>query len=79
MTHGGQGLPPALIQDMFEGGNHWTTQEGLGLKLSRKLLNQMNGHVQYTREHDKCYFLIDLELKLKGRSTVEQADTSRMT
>ncbi|XP_021825661.1 phytochrome E isoform X1 [Prunus avium] len=79
MTHPGQGLPAALIQDMFEGGNQWTTQEGLGLNLSRKLLNRMNGQVQYVREHDKCYFLIDLELKTRKerqRVSVPQADMS---
>jgi phytochrome E len=64
MSHPGQGLPSALIQDMFERGNQWTTQEGLGLNLSRKLLNRMNGQVHYVREHNICYFLIDLELKL---------------
>ncbi|EEF42722.1 phytochrome E [Ricinus communis] len=79
MTHPGQGLPSALTEDMFEEGNCWTTQEGLALKLSRKLLHQMNGHVHYTREHNKCFFLIDLELKLKNRQKGGQADTSRMT
>lgn len=82
MTHPGQGLPAALIRDMFEGGNRWTTQEGLGLNLSRKLLNRMNGQVQYVREHDKCYFLIDLELKTRKerqRVSVSQADMSTMT
>ncbi|XP_075666985.1 phytochrome E isoform X1 [Castanea sativa] len=63
MTHPGQGLPSALIQDMFEGGNQCSTQEGLALNLSRKLLNGMNGQVRYVREHSHCYFLIDLELK----------------
>ncbi|KAG6639382.1 phytochrome E-like isoform X1 [Carya illinoinensis] len=63
MTHPGEGIPSALIQDMFEEGNQWTTQEGLGLNLSRKLLSRMNGQVHYVREHKKCYFLIDLELK----------------
>ncbi|ONI10875.1 hypothetical protein PRUPE_4G073900 [Prunus persica] len=82
MTHPGQGLPAALIRDMFEGGNRWTTQEGLGLNLSRKLLNRMNGQVQYVREHDKCYFLIDLELKTRKerqRVSVSQADMSTMS
>ncbi|KAM1045541.1 hypothetical protein EV1_036125 [Malus domestica] len=65
MTHPGQGLPTTLVQDMFEGGNRWTTQEGLGLNLSRKILNRMNGQVQYVREHDKCYFLVNIELKHK--------------
>ncbi|KAK8330960.1 hypothetical protein V6Z12_A10G042100 [Gossypium hirsutum] len=67
MTHPGKGLPSTLIQEMLESGNSWTTQEGLGLNMSRKLLNRMNGHVQYVREHNKCYFLIDLEIKTKGR------------
>ncbi|KAF5475212.1 hypothetical protein F2P56_007042 [Juglans regia] len=80
MTHPGQGLPSALIQDMFEGGNQWTTQEGFGLKLSRRLLDRMNGQVQYVREHNKCYFLIDLELKTKKeREKRSQADKTRMT
>lgn len=61
MTHIGQGIPPDLIQEMF-GGNQWTSPEGLGLNLSRKLLSAMNGRVQYVREHDKCYFLIDIDL-----------------
>ena len=63
MTHIGQGLPPDLIQDMFEGGDQWNTQEGLGLNLSRKLLSAMNGRVQYVREHGKCFFLVDIDLK----------------
>ncbi|KAM5587780.1 phytochrome E [Rosa sericea] len=65
MTHPGQGIPTALIQDMFAGENQWNTQEGLGLNLSRKLLGRMNGQVQYVREHDKCYFLIDIELRTR--------------
>ncbi|XP_057430502.1 phytochrome E isoform X2 [Lotus japonicus] len=65
MTHSGQGLPSAVLHDMFEGGNQWTTQEGLGLYMSRKILSRMNGHVQYVREQNKCYFLIDLELRTR--------------
>lgn len=42
MTHPGEGIPSGLIQDMFEGGNQCITQEGLGLNLSRKLLNMMH-------------------------------------
>lgn len=82
MTHPGHGLPAALIQDMFEAGNQWTTQEGLGLNLSRKLLNRMNGQIQYVREHNKCYFLIDLELKTRKerqRVSVSLAEMSTMT
>lgn len=80
MTHPGQGLPTALIKDMFDSGNRWTTQEGLGLNLSRKLLNIMNGQVQYVREHNKCCFLVDIELKTskeRQKVLVSQADMSR--
>ncbi|XAR59299.1 hypothetical protein NMG60_11015076 [Bertholletia excelsa] len=65
MTHPGQGLPSALIQDIFEEGRHCTTQEGIGLYLSCKLLNMMNGEVHYVREQDKCNFLIDLEFRTR--------------
>ncbi|KAI4295377.1 hypothetical protein L6164_035429 [Bauhinia variegata] len=47
MTHAGQGLPSTVLEDMFEGGNQWKTQEGLGLNMSRKILSKMNGHVHY--------------------------------
>ncbi|XP_004295419.1 PREDICTED: phytochrome E-like isoform X1 [Fragaria vesca subsp. vesca] len=79
MTLSGQGLPTALIEDMLDDGNRWTTQEGLGLNLSRKLLSRMNGRVQYVREHDKCYFLIDIELgtrKERQMMLLTQADKS---
>lgn len=65
MTHSGEGLPSTVLQDMFEGGNQWTTQEGLGLYISRKILSRMNGRVHYVREENKCYFLIDLELRTR--------------
>ncbi|KAJ8761188.1 hypothetical protein K2173_001244 [Erythroxylum novogranatense] len=68
MTHSGQGLPCAVLEDMLGGGDPWCTQEGLGLYLSRKLLNLMNGQVHYLREHNKCYFLIDLQFRLKRGS-----------
>ncbi|XP_061351790.1 phytochrome E isoform X2 [Gastrolobium bilobum] len=80
MTHSGQGLPSTVLHDMFEGENQWTTQEGLGLYMSRKILSKMNGHVQYVREHNKCYFLIDLELRTrKERQRNLQAETSMLT
>ncbi|XWS12423.1 hypothetical protein CRYUN_Cryun37aG0088000 [Craigia yunnanensis] len=75
MTHPGKGLPSTLIQDMFEGGSRCMTQDGLGLNLSWKLLNKMNGHVHYVREHNKCYFLIDLEIRTrKGKQKASQAE-----
>ncbi|KAL7102708.1 hypothetical protein ACP275_08G135100 [Erythranthe tilingii] len=63
MTHPGQGLPEALIEDMSRVNNHWTTQEGLALNISRNILSMMNGNVRYIRDQNKCYFLVDVELK----------------
>ncbi|KAK4488196.1 hypothetical protein RD792_003939 [Penstemon davidsonii] len=63
MTHQGQGLPSDLIEDMFSVKNQWTTQEGIALNLSQRVLNMMKGSVRYIRDQDKCYFLIDLQLE----------------
>ncbi|KAL5772051.1 hypothetical protein ACOSQ2_011975 [Xanthoceras sorbifolium] len=80
MTHPGEGIPSALIKDMFESGNQGIKQEALGLNLSRKLLLMMNGDVRYVREHNKCFFLICLELKTKTRRQQDShAQTSRLT
>ena len=80
MSHPGKGLPTALIQDMLEGGKQWTSREGFGLNLSRKLLGRMNGQVKYVRENSKCYFLIDIEFKKRKRGGAGTgADSSRMT
>ncbi|KAG9153209.1 hypothetical protein Leryth_025176 [Lithospermum erythrorhizon] len=61
----GQGLPPDLVQDMFNS-SRWITQEGLGLSMCRKILKQMNGEVQYVRESERCYFLMTLDLPVPG-------------
>ncbi|KAL4592414.1 hypothetical protein LXL04_005408 [Taraxacum kok-saghyz] len=57
----GEGIPPELVQDMFHGSD-WSSEEGLGLSMCRKILNIMNGEVQYIRESERCYFFIVLEL-----------------
>lgn len=43
----------------------WVTPDGLGLKLSRKLLEQMNGSVNYVREDERCFFQVDLEVNTR--------------
>lgn len=79
MTHPGRGLPSTLIQDMFEAGNNWSTPQGLGLNMSRKILNKMNGRICYVREQNVCFFLIDIDLQTKKtRRKVSQEDTSGM-
>ncbi|KAJ4969431.1 hypothetical protein NE237_016132 [Protea cynaroides] len=64
----GEGLPPELVQDMFHS-CRWATQEGLGLSMCRKILKLMNGEVQYSRESERCYFLIILELPMPRRGS----------
>ena len=66
MVSPGEGLPPELVQDMFHS-SRWLTQEGLGLSMCRKILNLMNGEVQYIRESERSYFLVILELPMPRR------------
>ncbi|XP_022955145.1 phytochrome E-like [Cucurbita moschata] len=79
MSHPGQGLPPELIQDMVGGGQQWTSKQGLALNLSRRLLNKLSGNIRYVREQTKCYFIIDLELKLRRSRGSMEATTSQGT
>ncbi|XP_031097629.1 phytochrome B-like isoform X1 [Ipomoea triloba] len=57
----GEGLPSALIQDVFHN-SEWETREGLGLSMCRKIVTLMNGEVRYVREAERCYFLVILKL-----------------
>ncbi|XP_047312132.1 phytochrome E-like [Impatiens glandulifera] len=74
VAHPGKGLPPEIMKDMFEQGNQWMTQEGMGLNQSRKLLNLMNGNVHYAKEENKGYFLVELKLKIKNNNPEEEED-----
>ncbi|KAG5413336.1 hypothetical protein IGI04_000903 [Brassica rapa subsp. trilocularis] len=65
MIHPGKGLPSEMLSDMFETREGWVTPDGLGLKLSRKLLEQMNGRVSYVREDERCFFQVDLQVKTR--------------
>ncbi|KNA10706.1 hypothetical protein SOVF_141830 [Spinacia oleracea] len=66
----GEGLPPELVQDMFRNSN-WSTKEGIGLSMCRKILKIMNGEVQYIRESERSYFLIILEFPCRGLKGVD--------
>ncbi|KAJ4977508.1 hypothetical protein NE237_002614 [Protea cynaroides] len=80
MTHPGRGLPSEVVQDMFEAGTKWATEQGLGLSLSRQLLKMMNGQVRYLRETSNCYFLIDIELQAsQKRSKGLELDVTKPT
>ncbi|GAB2294236.1 hypothetical protein Dimus_028453 [Dionaea muscipula] len=65
----GDGLPPDLVQDMFNGSSRWASEEGLGLSMCRKILKLMNGEVQYIRESERCYFVIVLQLPMPWSSS----------
>lgn len=54
-------MPEALLSQMF-GGDTDTSEEGISLLVSRKLVNLMNGDVQYLREAGKSTFIISVEL-----------------
>ncbi|KAK4265906.1 hypothetical protein QN277_026895 [Acacia crassicarpa] len=64
----GEGLPPGLIQDMFNS-SQWVTQEGLGLSMCRRILKLMSGEVQYIRESERCYFLVIIELPMTRKES----------
>ncbi|ESQ55827.1 hypothetical protein EUTSA_v10024253mg [Eutrema salsugineum] len=61
MACAGEGVPPEKVQDMFHS-SRWTSHEGLGLSVCRKILKLMNGEVQYIRKFERSYFLILIEL-----------------
>ncbi|KAI0509781.1 hypothetical protein KFK09_010377 [Dendrobium nobile] len=67
----GEGLPPDVVQDMFNNSS-WMTKEGLGLSICRRILGIMNGGVQYIRESEKCYFLITIWLPVSQTPKVDQ-------
>ncbi|KAJ4954505.1 hypothetical protein NE237_011288 [Protea cynaroides] len=61
ITHTGGGIPEELLGQMFES-NGETSEEGISLLVSRKLLRIMNGDIRYLREAGKSSFLISTEL-----------------
>ncbi|CAN8259049.1 unnamed protein product [Cochlearia groenlandica] len=71
----GEGLPPELVRDMFHS-SRWTSPEGLGLSVCRKILKLMDGEVQYIRESERSYFLIVLELPVPLKRPLSNASGS---
>uniref|UniRef100_A0A1J3ELE5 Phytochrome n=2 Tax=Noccaea caerulescens TaxID=107243 RepID=A0A1J3ELE5_NOCCA len=71
MACAGEGVPPEIVQDMFHS-SRWTSPEGLGLSVCRKILKLMNGEVQYIRESERSYFLIVIELPVAPMVTMMQ-------
>ena len=66
----GPGLPPAVVSRLFEpvvsekGGDH----AGLGLTISRSLVERMNGHLGCTSTPQGTHFLIRLPTFQNGQA-----------
>ncbi|CAN1259629.1 Phytochrome A [Linum perenne] len=61
ITHAGPGIPEGVLSQMF-GTEGDTSEEGIGLLVSMKLVKLMNGDVKYLRESGKSSFIISVEL-----------------
>nr|AHZ64002.1 phytochrome [Planotaenium ohtanii] len=74
ISHAGDGLPPDLINQMFDKADaHSKSQEGLGLSICRKIVKLMNGDVQYVRENGKSHFQVAIEIPLAHRDDAASA------
>ncbi|GKU91212.1 hypothetical protein SLEP1_g5113 [Rubroshorea leprosula] len=67
ITHGGSGIPEALLNEMF-GNDGDSSEESISLFISRKLVKLMNGDIQYLREAGKSTFIISVELAASSKS-----------
>lgn len=67
ITHVGGGVPEDLLNQMF-GGNSDSSEEGISLLVSRKLVKLMNGDVRYVRESGKSTFLVSVELAAANKT-----------
>jgi signal transduction histidine kinase len=71
----GPGLPPAVVSHLFEpvvsekGGDH----AGLGLSISRSLVERMNGHLGCTSTPQGTHFLIRLPTLQNGQAPLTTA------
>ena len=54
-------VPENLLSQMF-GSDSETSEEGISLLISRKLVKLMNGDVHYLREAGKSTFIISVEV-----------------
>ncbi|GFZ09503.1 phytochrome A [Actinidia rufa] len=70
ITHTGDGVPEELVSQMFGGEADDTSEEGISLLVSRKLVKLMNGDVQYLREAGKSTFIVSIELAAASKPRV---------
>ncbi|KAL9256664.1 Phytochrome A1-like protein [Drosera capensis] len=67
MCHAGCGVPEELLSQMFEISSE-TSEEGVSLLISRKLVKLMNGEIQYLREAGSSTFIISMEFAVAYES-----------
>ncbi|GAB2283137.1 hypothetical protein Dimus_017667 [Dionaea muscipula] len=80
ICHAGCGIPEDLLSQMFESSIQ-TSEEGVSLLISRKIVNHMNGDIQYLREARSSTFIISMEFAVayeakKSHSTVPASFSS---
>ncbi|KAG6480567.1 hypothetical protein ZIOFF_057151 [Zingiber officinale] len=63
IIHPAPGIPEALLQEMFHRSQD-VSRKGLGFFISQKLVQIMNGNVQYLREAERSSFMIFIEFPL---------------
>uniref|UniRef100_A0A7N0TEK1 Phytochrome n=1 Tax=Kalanchoe fedtschenkoi TaxID=63787 RepID=A0A7N0TEK1_KALFE len=68
ITHMGSGVAEGVLSQMF-GGDTGSSEEGISLLISRKLVRLMNGDVQYLREANRSTFIISVELAAAAASS----------
>ncbi|KAL8152108.1 hypothetical protein V2J09_021916 [Rumex salicifolius] len=71
ISHAGTGIPEELLSQMF-GNEGNTSEEGISLHISRKLVKLMNGDIQYLREAGSATFIISLELAIANKTGIRR-------
>lgn len=66
ITHSGSGVAQEMLSQMF-GDEAETSEDGINLFISRKLVKLMNGDVQYLREAGRSTFIITVELAISNK------------
>ncbi|XP_057542305.1 phytochrome A-like [Amaranthus tricolor] len=69
ILHTGGGITEELLGQMFESNKDNATEEGISLLISRKLVKQMNGDIQYLRSAGSSTFIISVKLAVVDKAT----------
>ncbi|KAI5060361.1 hypothetical protein GOP47_0024781 [Adiantum capillus-veneris] len=66
ISHSGQGISEALVEEMTNNSQKWTP-EGLAISISCTLIRLMNGDVKYTTDAGNKCFLVTIQFPLAHR------------